>query len=219
MNLLIIDSSTEISSAALLSDGKISSIIDIGKHKASENLLLNINKLLAEANLKVQDLSAIGFSRGPGSFTGVRIAASIAQGLALGADLPIITVTSLDLLAEQARQMFGASQVLTSLDARKNEVYTGYFELDPNTGCMSLIQNITLKSSSVINKEKQIFLAGNGFILDSRLRGNDEYINIPEILDPDAKFGLDLVKMKYQNKDFVSLERAVPLYIRNKVVG
>ncbi len=192
MNLLIIDSSTRISSAALLANNEIYSICDIDEQSsnASENLLLNINKLLQEANLDLKNLSAICFSAGPGSFTGVRIAVSVAQGLALGADLPLISITSLDLIAEETYEKYKQNKVLAALDARKGEIYCGLFELNKKSNLMELVGDIELQKNN----------------------GKHEF------LTPNAKYGINLARFKYANKEFVELEKAEPLYIRNNIV-
>ncbi|HEX5418629.1 MAG TPA: tRNA (adenosine(37)-N6)-threonylcarbamoyltransferase complex dimerization subunit type 1 TsaB, partial [Gammaproteobacteria bacterium] len=89
----------------------------------TERLLPLIDELLAEAGLRLAGLDAIVFGRGPGSFTGLRVAAALAQGLALAAGLPIAAVSSLAALAERAAREYAAAQVLTCVDARMGEVY------------------------------------------------------------------------------------------------
>lgn len=95
-----------------------------GGARASATLIPGIQSLLAQAGWRLQELDAIVFGRGPGSFTGLRTACSVAQGLAFGARVPVLAVDTLMAVAEQARMDTGCEQVLTVLDARMDEVYS-----------------------------------------------------------------------------------------------
>jgi tRNA threonylcarbamoyladenosine biosynthesis protein TsaB len=119
MKLIALDSSSEMCSAALLTpDGLLTTDAVVG-HGHSERLLPMLQGLLAEAGLGLRDLDGIAFGAGPGSFTGLRIACGVAQGLALGADLPVLGVGTLDALALEA----GQGAIVAALDARMGEVY------------------------------------------------------------------------------------------------
>ena len=102
---------------------------DAGK-AAFESVLPMIQELLAEAGITLKDCDAIAFGAGPGSFTGVRTACGISQGLAFGANLPVVPVVTLDAMALACRQQHGAERVLTVLDARMDEVYWAQYEFD-----------------------------------------------------------------------------------------
>lgn len=90
-------------------------------------LLPMIDELLADAGWSLQDIDAIAYARGPGAFTGVRVGAAVAQGLALGVDVPVLPVCSLQALAQHAHRHSGANHVAAGFDARMNEVYLGLF--------------------------------------------------------------------------------------------
>lgn len=119
MKLLAIETSTEHCSVACWLDGQVHARSELAGQRHSEILLLMIDTLLAEQGLRLQALDGIAFGAGPGSFTGVRIAASVTQGLALGAGIPVLPVCTLEAMAEAA----GADRVACALDARLDEVY------------------------------------------------------------------------------------------------
>lgn len=122
MKLLAVETSTEACSVAISIDGKIHERIDHGQHHSSV-ILGMVQQVLAESGLSLKQLDAIAFSRGPGSFTSLRIGAGVVQGLAFGASLPVVPVSSLAVLA----QGVDAAKVLAAFDARMNQVYWGAY--------------------------------------------------------------------------------------------
>ena len=124
MRVLAIETSTEHCSVALQEGGEVLSHSELAGQRHSEILLSMIDRLLAEAGCSLQDMDGIAFGAGPGSFTGVRIAASVAQGLALGVDIPVMPVCTLEALAETS----GFERVACALDARLDEVYFAAYE-------------------------------------------------------------------------------------------
>lgn len=126
MKILAIEASSEQGSVALLVGGSVSSRRIEGAAKHSESVLRDMRELLAEAGLSVSSLDAVAFGAGPGAFTGLRLACGVAQGLALGADLGLAVIGSLDALALQT----GARRVFAATDARMGEVYCAAFESD-----------------------------------------------------------------------------------------
>jgi tRNA threonylcarbamoyladenosine biosynthesis protein TsaB len=133
MRVLALDTATEACSVALLTDaGLVGAFKEVGRGHA-EQILDMVDAVLAEAGIVLEMLDGIAASVGPGAFTGVRIGVSVAQGLAFGASLPVVAVTTLEALAMQA--MRGrAEQVMACLDARMGEVYWGCFATDPERG-------------------------------------------------------------------------------------
>jgi tRNA threonylcarbamoyladenosine biosynthesis protein TsaB len=126
MRLLALDTATEACSVALLTEqGLISDTVEIGRGHAQE-ILGMVDRILAEGGATLASLSGIAAGIGPGSFTGVRVSVAVAQGLAFGAGLPVVPVTSLEALAIEAIDA-GAERVLACLDARMGEVYWGCF--------------------------------------------------------------------------------------------
>ncbi|HEU4618618.1 MAG TPA: tRNA (adenosine(37)-N6)-threonylcarbamoyltransferase complex dimerization subunit type 1 TsaB [Gammaproteobacteria bacterium] len=128
MRLLAIETSSAVGTVALACGIDIAEREIPTPREQTQRLLPLVEALMSEAGLRFADLDAIAFGRGPGSFTGLRIAAATAQGLALGADLPVAPVSSLQALAERAAREHGASCVLTCVDARMGEVYSALYE-------------------------------------------------------------------------------------------
>ena len=125
MNLLAFDTSTETLSIAVQRAVGAPLVHEAaGGPQASAALLPAIQALLARARLELGQLDAIVFGRGPGSFTGLRTACSVAQGLAFGAGVPVLPVDTLLAVAEEARSRAGSERVVAVLDARMDEVYS-----------------------------------------------------------------------------------------------
>ncbi len=122
MKLLALDTATEVCTVALWQDGQVLERHETGGQHA-ERLLPMVDALLAEAGVALTQLDALAFGRGPGSFTGLRIGAGVAQGLAFGADIPVVPVSSLAALAQGQ----DARRVLAAFDARMQQVYWGVF--------------------------------------------------------------------------------------------
>ncbi len=126
MNILAIESATDVASVALACNGHTHQKTVLGGLARAEGVLALIRPLLAETEVSLGALDVIAFGQGPGSFTGLRVAASIAQGLAFALDRPVAAVSSLQALAHAA----GGGRVLAALDARQEELYYGYFTQD-----------------------------------------------------------------------------------------
>lgn len=121
--ILAIETSSELASCALLSGATVISRESDGVRTHSQSVLPMVQELLREAGLRLSDVDAIAFGAGPGSFTGVRTACGVAQGLAFGAGLPVLPLVTLEAMAESCRARSGATEVLAVLDARMGEVY------------------------------------------------------------------------------------------------
>ena len=121
--ILAIETSSELASCALLQGERVLYRESSGVRTHSQSILPMLQALLREAGLALQDCDAIAYGAGPGSFTGVRTACGIAQGLAFGAALPVLPVVTLEAMALACRQQCGATDIVTVLDARMGEVY------------------------------------------------------------------------------------------------
>ena len=123
MKLLAIETATDACSCALRIDGDCLSRYQLAPRQHAELALSMVDALLTEAGVRLRDLDGLAYGRGPGSFTGVRIAVGVAQGLAFGATLPVVGVSSLQALAQRTRREHGERHVLSAFDARMSEVY------------------------------------------------------------------------------------------------
>ena len=123
MKLLALDTATEACSAAVLADGEVLERYELAPRRHAALILPMIESVLAEAGLEISQLDAIAVGRGPGAFTGVRIAIGIAQGIAFAADLPVALVSTLAALALGTARDTGATRIAAALDARMGEIY------------------------------------------------------------------------------------------------
>ena len=128
--LLALETATDACSVALLYGGETLERYEIAPRRHTDLILQMVNSLLAEAGLDCSRLDAIAFGAGPGSFTGVRIATSVAQGLALAHDLPVVPVSCLALLAIGGAREHDAETVVPVMDARKHEIYSAAYTVD-----------------------------------------------------------------------------------------
>ncbi|NEX21163.1 tRNA (adenosine(37)-N6)-threonylcarbamoyltransferase complex dimerization subunit type 1 TsaB [Thiorhodococcus mannitoliphagus] len=129
MKLLAIDTSGDACSAALLVDDRVQQELQIAPRRHGELILSMMQSLLDDSGLQLHELDGIAFGRGPGSFTGVRIAASVTQGAAFAADLPVIPISTLAAMAQGQFRRRGQRRLLAALDARMDEVYWGCYQI------------------------------------------------------------------------------------------
>ncbi|PWF49377.1 tRNA (adenosine(37)-N6)-threonylcarbamoyltransferase complex dimerization subunit type 1 TsaB [Massilia glaciei] len=127
--ILAIETSSELASCALIRDGAVLARESSGVRTHSQSILPMVQELLAEAGLTLAECDALAFGAGPGSFTGVRTACGIAQGLAFGAKLPVVPLITLAAMALACHQQTGATDIVTVLDARMGEVYWAQYRL------------------------------------------------------------------------------------------
>lgn len=218
MKLLALDTSTEACSVAVWMDGHIHERFDLGQHH-SELILTMVQQVLAEAGLTLKQLDAIAFSRGPGSFTSLRIGAGVVQGLAFGANLPVIPVSSLAVLA----QGVDAPKVLAAFDARMNQVYWGAFARNEK-GLVELQgQEIVIAPAVVPMPE------GSGWI--GAGSGWDQYAAVLTVhlgshmsesrkqVSPKARHVAELGLGLFKAGQTVSAEQALPVYVRDEVAA
>lgn len=216
MKLLALDTATEACTVSVWIDGQVLERNELGG-KHAERLLPMVNALLAEAGLSLKQLDCIAFGRGPGSFTGLRIGAGVTQGLAFGADLPVIPISSLAALA----QGVDAQRVLAVFDARMQQVYWGAYQ----RGSDGLMAPVT--PETVVDPVAAPLPASPGWVVAGT--GWDAYKNILEQrlsaagvsglarIIPQARHVAALALPRFQAGDVVSPERAVPVYIRDDV--
>ncbi|MCL4315680.1 MAG: tRNA (adenosine(37)-N6)-threonylcarbamoyltransferase complex dimerization subunit type 1 TsaB [Gammaproteobacteria bacterium] len=221
MKILAVETSSEACSAALLIDASIEERFEIAPQRHTALILPMVDSLLQQAGLKLGDLDALAFGCGPGSFTGVRIAASVVQGLAFGAERPVIPISSLAVLAQGAHRTHGAASVLTAADARMNEVYWAAYRLDQN-GLMSLRgdEQVCTPATAPAPEQGAWFGVGSGWqsygaLLEARLGGR--LSGYQADCYPQARDVARLAQSAYAQGAAVSAEHALPVYLRNEV--
>ncbi|MEW5786210.1 MAG: tRNA (adenosine(37)-N6)-threonylcarbamoyltransferase complex dimerization subunit type 1 TsaB [Pseudomonadota bacterium] len=214
MNLLAFDTASEWCTAALWQDGAVAFRAIHAGQTHSDLLLPMLMELLAEAGFSLKQMDGLAYGMGPGSFTGLRIACGVAQGLALGADLPVLGISTLEALAEEARQTLGAQAVLACLDARMNEVYAGrYLWSGGNWQCQG--GPLVCPPDALPTVEGAWFGAGSGFAAYPGLaRG---LTGARADLLPHARAIAALAAARFVRGEGLPAEGAEPLYIRDKV--
>lgn len=229
MKLLAFDTSTEQLSVAVQHGDRTWVHTGAGGAQASATLIPSVLDLLAQARLTPGELDAIVFGRGPGSFTGLRTACSVAQGLAFGArrdgGVPVLPVDTLLAVAEEARLQRGAANVLALLDARMNEVYRAAYAWGAEGGWRTV-------SAISVGKPEQLalpagedggegsrawVLAGNAWVSYGE-RFPAALGGLPRIdALPTASALLSLAPALMAAGHAVPADQALPLYIRDKV--
>lgn len=218
-NILAIDSSTEACSVALLFNGNVTSDFLISQRDHTKQILPMIDALLKQSDCRLNQMDAIAFSQGPGSFTGVRIGIGVAQGLALGIDRPMIPVSTLETLAQGAYRISGAKKVIPAIDARMAEVYLGAYEYIEDGVWQKLINECVVKPDAVKNKLSLVnvqdaYYAGTGWQTYPNLIDG---INNSHHLLSEAQDMLIIASKSFVNGNIVSVENAEATYLRNEV--
>ncbi|HEX5364278.1 MAG TPA: tRNA (adenosine(37)-N6)-threonylcarbamoyltransferase complex dimerization subunit type 1 TsaB [Gallionella sp.] len=216
MRVLALETSTEYCSVALWQDGDVVSRCELVGQKHSELLMPMLDGLLKEAGFRLQDVDGIAFGMGPGSFTGVRIACGVTQGLALGANLPVIGVCTLEALAEASAH----DRVIAVLDARMSELYHAAYERQGDDWIAVSEPRLCKPECAPAVTGDGWFIAGSGLAAHSaalqaryagHLRGEDG------AAVPQAAAIAALGARRFARGDSVDAAQALPLYLRDKV--
>lgn len=221
MNLLAIDTSTEACSAALHVDDATMALYELAPRRHAELILPMVDQLLTEAEITLADLDAIAFGRGPGSFTGVRIATGVAQGLAFAAALPLIPISSLAALAQAAAGK--AEYIAAIIDARMGEVYYGLYRGN-DAGIMSEMQadQVLAPGQIRVNNIPGCFGVGSGWAAygETLVKAFGKHLTgFAAERYPDARHMVPLALQAFRHGELESPEDAAPVYLRNKVTG
>ncbi|WP_426191161.1 tRNA (adenosine(37)-N6)-threonylcarbamoyltransferase complex dimerization subunit type 1 TsaB [Massilia sp. DWR3-1-1] len=213
LTILAIETSSELASCALLREGTLRSRESSGVRTHSQSILPMVQDLLAEAGIVLADCDAIAYGAGPGSFTGVRTAAGIAQGLAFGAGLPVVPVVTLAAMAQRCREASGADEVLAVLDARMGEVYWARYRHDDGAG-WRILDAPALAAPGAVPPAVTATACGNGFTAYP-----DAFADAALALDvmPHAGAIAALAAIEFAAGRSVAAADAQPLYLRNKI--
>jgi len=220
--ILALDTATEACSAALLNQQYIDARFEIAPRDHTQRILPLVEELLVAQQLELTELDALAFGRGPGSFTGVRIGIGIAQGLAFGATLPMIGVSTLATLAQGAWRQQGASRVLAAIDARMGEVYWAEYQRDEKGVWQGEASESVLSPEAALTRmqalEGEWHTAGTGWQAYPELQqGHALQLTASEVLLPAAQDMLPLAQQALEQGKTVLPEHAEPTYLRNEV--
>jgi tRNA threonylcarbamoyladenosine biosynthesis protein TsaB len=217
MRIAALETATDACSVAVYREGEILERFEVTPRRHTQRILPMLKSLLAEAGLKLQDLDALAFGRGPGAFTCVRIAAGVVQGLALGTGLPVVPVSTLAALAREGFAHSDAEYALAALDARMGEVYWGMYRRGLEEGLEVLVapEQVSVPESGTcigIGPGWQ----GYGEVLRSRLKEGQLVGVWPERL-PRAAWVAQLAAEKLAKGEVVAPAEALPVYLRDRV--
>ncbi|WP_444884233.1 tRNA (adenosine(37)-N6)-threonylcarbamoyltransferase complex dimerization subunit type 1 TsaB [Microbulbifer sp. PSTR4-B] len=222
MKILALDTTSGACSVALYSNGQITERFVQAERDHTRRLLPMVDEVLAEAQLSLPDLDALAVSRGPGSFTGLRIAISCVQGLAFSADKPVVPVSSLAALALGARRahpQWGGDPIVAMLDARMQQVYWGIYGTEmPNDSLIpEAVQNPeqVLLSLSEAKLTNTYYGAGPGWHYEALGKARAAELDLNALIH--ARDIAELAVPLYRAGAMVSAEALEPVYLRNEV--
>ncbi len=215
--ILNIETSTKKCSVSISKNGKVIALQELNQenYSHSEKLHLFIQKVIEDAGISISDLSAIAVSKGPGSYTGLRIGVSTAKGLCFALEIPLISVSTLQALALQVQEEKGV--IIPLLDARRMEVYSAVFSVENQQVREIKAEVIDENSFEEYLENQQVYFLGDGankckeIILHSNTNFIDDAL-------PSAKEMAVLSYQKWQQKDFEDVAYFEPFYLKDFVV-
>ena len=223
--ILAIDTSGEACSVALSVGDEVLETFEVMPRLHARKLLPMVQAILAESELTLNALDAIAFGRGPGSFTGLRICAGVVQGLAFGADLPTLPISSLAALAQGVYRVRKHTNIVTLLDARMAELYWACFQVADGLACLQedleeeqLVKPQQLEQNiAVLDAATDWLGVGDGWQFAAQFPNFAQHVNFSdEVIHPRAKDIVTLAQEDFRNGKQVSAEEALPVYLRGK---
>lgn len=220
---LLIETATTSCSVTVANEKKVLASKEISIPKAhASSLCPMIESVLQDSGLKVADLSAVAVSKGPGSYTGLRVGVSTAKGICFGADIPLIGIGTLDILAEAGRShLKGNGIIIPMIDARRMEVYAALFDSKANR--ISEVRAMVLDGGSFneeLKKYDEIVFIGDGAgkfksCLSEEQAARNQFIQTY----PSAEYMLSPVLKMWKEKIFEDVAYFEPFYLKNFVAG
>lgn len=217
--ILAIDTATEACSVALLHNGQRYSLDELSPRTHTQRILPMIDELLVKTGISLKQVEALAFGRGPGSFTGVRVGVGVAQGLAMGANLPVIPVSNLLAMAESAYERIGATSVIALIDARMNEVYFAQYERIEQRWQEIVAEQVCLPQHAInqMQLKENTAVVGTGWAAYSQFSDAELPIRVSDITLPSAKSMLSLADLALAQGRVLSALQIEPVYLRNEV--
>ncbi len=215
-NLLAIDTSAQICSIALAYEGQITCSHHVVERQQASLILPLITQLLAQAGAELKQLQAIAFSAGPGSFTGIRLAASVVQGLAFGLNIPVLPISSLQVLAQGAYLDLQAKNVLVAVNAYGEEIYWGVYQLGQSDLMRAVMDDQRCRPQDIkISMAGPWIGVGDGWALYSNPL-HQQVIDIQEVFPsrlPRALEVLSLAQWQFLQGNLLTANQALPIYL------
>ncbi|MFC6051794.1 tRNA threonylcarbamoyladenosine biosynthesis protein TsaB [Acinetobacter sp. Ac_877] len=209
MKLLALETANEQCSVSIVDETQALFFqLDTRAKAQTQTILPMIEQGFAQTEIQTSDLTAIAFSRGPGSFSGVRINAAVTQALAWSNDIPVIPVSTLQALAQNAYREAGLTEVTAVLDARMNEVYIASFKLDENNIMQAVDEEQLLSYEKAQNVVKyQVIGSGSGLVNAEQI----QYKGLSATAEDIATIARELAK----HEKWLDAELALPVYLRD----
>ncbi|HCY62786.1 MAG TPA: tRNA (adenosine(37)-N6)-threonylcarbamoyltransferase complex dimerization subunit type 1 TsaB [Oxalobacteraceae bacterium] len=217
--ILAIETSTELASAALLLGDQLHTLDTDGVKTHSDAVLPLVQQLLAQAGIRLDQCDALAFGSGPGSFTGVRTAAGVVQGLAFGSGRPVIPVLTLLAMAQACRARTGAADIVAILDARMGEVYWAQYRYDEHgdAGWREVVAP-ALSAPAAVMPQGPVVACGNGLqAYAEAFAGAPFAVGAMPAVMPHARHIAELARLAHARGEALPAQEAQPLYLRNKV--
>ncbi|OHV13452.1 tRNA (adenosine(37)-N6)-threonylcarbamoyltransferase complex dimerization subunit type 1 TsaB [Kushneria phosphatilytica] len=220
--LLALDTSAESCSAALWCNGEVTGTCEHAPRQQSRRLMPMIDELLASSGVTLSSLDAIAYGHGPGSFTGIRIAAGTAQGLAWGIERPLLGISTLETLALQAYLSSGAELVLPALDARMGELYSALYRVREGRPEVLLDERVHPPEELILpplNDGDVLHGIGSGWKLAQQLPKavRSRACEVEADREPDASAMVRLAATRLEAGNFKAIAYAIPVYLRDQV--
>ncbi|MEC8082286.1 MAG: tRNA (adenosine(37)-N6)-threonylcarbamoyltransferase complex dimerization subunit type 1 TsaB [Pseudomonadota bacterium] len=220
--ILALDTSTPACSVALIQNGAVLEDFRMAPRQHNDLILPMVDQLLSQAGLTLSQLDAIAFGRGPGSFTGLRISAGVVQGLAYGADLPVVPVSTLAAMALEAHKSTYHDDWLAALDARMGEIYVGGYHIEKQNDfwvAQETFAERVIAPDNLTAIEQAYQGVGSGWLYRERL---NEVLPTPakEVLvdiAPRAACIAELAAYDFAQGRVVTAEQALPVYLRDEI--
>nr|WP_298412370.1 tRNA (adenosine(37)-N6)-threonylcarbamoyltransferase complex dimerization subunit type 1 TsaB [uncultured Halomonas sp.] len=222
--LLALDASSSACSCAVWRDGEVFSRFELAPREHTRRLMPMIDDVLAEAQASLTDLDALAYGQGPGSFTGLRIAAGVAQGLSFALERPLIGVSTLAALALAVHRRYHLRHVIPALDARMNEIYVGAYHCRDGT-VTPVMDDMVLAPRSlrlpIANQDIDWCGVGSGWGLwedmpvEIKIGINQRFVD-PQ---PDAADMVRLAATAFDAQEARPAHEVIPIYLRNQVAS
>jgi len=220
MNILALDTCTESCSASLLYNGEVFEQAEMTQRGHSDLILGMMDTLFHQAGTTISAIDVVVFGRGPGSFTGVRVGVGVAQGIAFARDIPVIPVSTLLAVAQDAADKLDSDFIAVAMDARMGEIYCASYQRI--NGLVELIESerVCPPEQFIPNSEQQWVGVGTGWReYDATLRGNfsENLAKVEFEHYPNASVMIKLAQIEVEAGRMIPAEHALPVYLRDNV--
>ncbi|VFP80196.1 tRNA (adenosine(37)-N6)-threonylcarbamoyltransferase complex dimerization subunit type 1 TsaB [Candidatus Erwinia haradaeae] len=222
MRILALDTTMTSCSVALLNKTEEFTSIEHCPHQHTQYILPLIQDILQKGKLSIQELDFLAFASGPGNFSGIRICLSITQGLSLGADIPLIAISTLQIIAQAAWRHQSAQRILVAIHAHIGKIYWAEYQRSRNGDWIGKNTESLLTPEEILTRMNHLTgrwtCVGTGWLVYSQLiKNNHLELEITKITTPHAKDILPLAKKKIYLKSTILARNAKPSYLRNNI--